>query len=210
VHLARAPHAYDKIRIYLCEGLIDKAVRAVGDRFGRGARDETLVRLASAAHASHPNGWSDSRCIKANSIIDGNEAGYYALAAQWLEKDALAHKLLGREEDWRARLDELIDRHKLRPLTSIVSSVHEDPFLPVQFESDLQGGRFDAFGDTEYENCTRYGHDICWVASQGTISKLHRGGDCCAEEAASADGGKARQAAKANRGQNRCGGQSHR
>jgi hypothetical protein len=53
-HLARAPHAYDRIRIYLCEGLIDDGVRAVGDRFGYGAHDETMMRLAAAAQASHP------------------------------------------------------------------------------------------------------------------------------------------------------------
>ena len=63
-HLARAPHAYDRIRIYLSEGLIDEAVRAVGNRFEHGAHDETLMRLASAAHASHPD-WviRHSRCI---------------------------------------------------------------------------------------------------------------------------------------------------
>jgi len=54
--LAGAPHAYDRIRIYLSEGLIDEAVRAVGDRFGYGAHDETLMHLASAAHAAIPNG----------------------------------------------------------------------------------------------------------------------------------------------------------
>jgi hypothetical protein len=54
-HLARAPHAFDRTRIYLSEGLFDDAVRSVGDRFGHGARDETLMRLAAAAHTSHPD-----------------------------------------------------------------------------------------------------------------------------------------------------------
>jgi uncharacterized Zn finger protein len=120
VHLARAPHAYDRIRIYLSEGLIDEAVRALGDRVGHSAHDETLMRLASAAHASHPE-WVIRLAIhQASSIMDGNQAGYYALAAQWLEKAALAYEVLGREDDWRACLDKLIDRHrrkyKLRPL----------------------------------------------------------------------------------------------
>jgi hypothetical protein len=56
----------------------------------------------------------------ATSIINANQAGHCALAAQWLEKAALAHEVFGRENDWRACLDELIDRHrrkyKLRPL----------------------------------------------------------------------------------------------
>ena len=119
-HLARAPYAYDRIRIYLSEGLIDEAVRAVGNRFEHGAHDETLMRLASAAHASHPDWVIRLAMHHATSIMDANQAGHYALAAQWLAKAALAHELLGREDDWRACLEELIDRHrrkyKLRPL----------------------------------------------------------------------------------------------
>jgi uncharacterized Zn finger protein len=118
--LASAPHAYDRIRIYLSEGLIDEAVRAVGDRFGHGAHDEALMHLASAAHASHPEWVIRLAMHQANSIMDANQAGHYALAAQWLEKTALAHEVLGREDDWLACLDELIERHrrkyKLRPL----------------------------------------------------------------------------------------------
>lgn len=119
-HLARAPHAYDRIRIYLDEGLIDEAVRTVGDRLGYGAHDETLMRLAGAAHASHPDWVIRLAMHHATSIMDANQAAHYALAAQWLEKAALAHEVLGREDAWRACLDDLIDRHrrkyKLRPL----------------------------------------------------------------------------------------------
>lgn len=32
-----------------------------------------------------------------------NQAGYYARAAQWLEKAELAHEVLGREDDWLCR-----------------------------------------------------------------------------------------------------------
>ena len=119
-HLARAPHAYDRTRIYLSEGLIDDAVRSVGDRFGYGAHDETLMRLAAAAHTSHPDWVIRLAMAQAASIMDANRAADYALAAQWLEKAALAYEALGRENDWRACLDDLIDRHrrkyKLRPL----------------------------------------------------------------------------------------------
>ncbi len=118
--LASAHHAYDRICIYLCEGLIDEAVRIVGDQFGHGAHDETLMHLASAAHASHPEWVIRLAMHQANSIMDANRAGHYTLAAQWLEKAALAHEVMGREDDWRACLDELIERHrrkyKLRPL----------------------------------------------------------------------------------------------
>jgi uncharacterized Zn finger protein len=119
-HLARAPYAYDRIRIYLSEGLIDKAVRTVGDRFPHGAHDETLMRLATAAYATHSEWVIRLAMHQANSIMDANRAGHYALAAQWLQKAALAHEVLSREDDWRRCLDELIDRHrrksKLRPL----------------------------------------------------------------------------------------------
>jgi uncharacterized Zn finger protein len=119
-HLARAPHAYDRTRIYLSECLIDEAVRAVGDQFGDGAHDETLMRLAGAAHTSHPDWVIRLAMAQAASIMDANRAAHYALAAQWLEKAALAYEALGREDEWRACLDGLIDRHrrkyKLRPL----------------------------------------------------------------------------------------------
>ena len=119
-HLARAPHAYDRARIYLSESLIDDAVRSVGDRFGHGAHDETLMRLAAAAHTSHPDWVIRLAMGQAASIMDANTAGHYDLAVQWLEKAALAYEVLGREDDWRACLDDLIERHrrkyKLRPL----------------------------------------------------------------------------------------------
>jgi uncharacterized Zn finger protein len=118
--LASAPHAYDRIRIYLSEGLIDEAVRAVGDRFGHGAHDEALMHLASAAHASHPDWVIRLAMHQANSIMDANQASHYTRATQWLEKAAIGHEVLGREDDWRACLDKLIERHrrkyKLRPL----------------------------------------------------------------------------------------------
>jgi len=119
-HLARAPDAHDRIRIYLSEGLIDQAVRTVGDQFAYGAHDETLMCLATAAHGSHPEWVIRLAMHQAISILDANQAGYYPLAAQWLEKAALSHEVLGREDDWMACLDDLIDRHrrkyKLRPL----------------------------------------------------------------------------------------------
>jgi uncharacterized Zn finger protein len=118
--LACAPHAYDRTRIYLSEGLIDDAVRSVGDRFGYSVHDETLMRLAVAAHRSHPDWVIRFATRQAAGIMDANRSGHYTLAAQWLEKAALAYEALGREDDWRARLDELIERHrrkhKLRPM----------------------------------------------------------------------------------------------
>jgi uncharacterized Zn finger protein len=91
-----------------------KQAAAVGDRFGHGAHDETLMRLASAAPTSHPEWVIRLAMHHATSIMDANQANHYALAAKWLEKAAPAHEVLGREDDWQAWLDELIDRHRAR------------------------------------------------------------------------------------------------
>jgi uncharacterized Zn finger protein len=119
-HLDRAAHAYDRTRIYLSEGLIDAAVRSVGDRYRHHAHDETLMRLAAAAHASHSDWVIAVATAQAASLMDSNNAPYYPLAAQWLEKAALAYEAAGREDQWIACIDDLLDRHrrkyKLRPL----------------------------------------------------------------------------------------------
>lgn len=119
--LRRAEDAPDRTEICLAEGLVDEAVRSVeDDDFRFGTHDETLMRLAEAAHASHSDWVIKLAMTQATGIIEGNRAGDYALAAQWLEKAALAHEAAGREDAWMACLDELIDRHrrkyKLRPL----------------------------------------------------------------------------------------------
>ena len=54
--LSRAPHASDRVRIYLSETMIDEAVACVGEKEAYGIGDETLMQLAEAAHASH-SGW---------------------------------------------------------------------------------------------------------------------------------------------------------
>lgn len=54
------------------------------------------------------------------NIMDAGQAGFYELAAQWLEKAALAYDAGGRFEDWIERIDGLIEKHrrkyKLKPL----------------------------------------------------------------------------------------------
>ncbi|HEV2958094.1 MAG TPA: SWIM zinc finger family protein [Xanthobacteraceae bacterium] len=119
--LRRAPDASERTEIFLSEGLIDEAVRSIDDDdFKFGAHDETLMRLAAAAHASHSDWVIKLAMTQATGIMEGNRAGEYALAAQWLEKAALAHEAAGREDAWMACLDDLIERHrrkhKLRPL----------------------------------------------------------------------------------------------
>lgn len=117
--LRRAEDAPDRTEIFLSEGLVDEAVRSV-DNNDDDVDDETLMRLADAAHASHSDWVIKLAMAHASRIMDSNDAGNYQLAAQWLEKAALAHEAAGREDAWMACLDELIERHrrkhKLRPL----------------------------------------------------------------------------------------------
>lgn len=53
-------------------------------------------------HATHPKWVIRLAMEQATSIMDANQAYYHAQATHWLEKAALAHEVLGREDDWRA------------------------------------------------------------------------------------------------------------
>jgi len=119
--LAAAKYAHDRTEIFLGEGMIDEAVRSVDvENTLRNPMNNVLLRLAEAAHASHPD-WVIDVCERmAATVMDAGQAGFYELAAQWLEKAALAYDAAGRFEDWVARIDGLIEKHrrkyKLRPL----------------------------------------------------------------------------------------------
>lgn len=132
VTLRNAEDAPERTEIYLSEGLIDEAVRSVDDDdFKFGAHDEILMRLAEAAHATHSDWVIKLAMTQATGIMEANRAADYALAAQWLEKAALAHEAAGREDEWMACLDDLIERHrrkhKLRPLLQELRGNREAP-----------------------------------------------------------------------------------
>jgi uncharacterized Zn finger protein len=82
--------------------------------------DTVLMRLVGVAHASHPDWVIDIAERMAGSIMEAGHSGQYALAAKWLETAALAYDAAGRFEDWIAKIDSLIEKHrrkhKLRPL----------------------------------------------------------------------------------------------
>jgi uncharacterized Zn finger protein len=124
--LRDAEDAPDRTEIFLSEGLVDEAVRSADDD---DSDDETLMRLAEAAHASHSDWVIKLAMTHALAIIEGNRAGDYELAARWLEKAALAHEAAGREDAWMACLDDLIERHrrkhKLRPLLQELRGTRE-------------------------------------------------------------------------------------
>jgi uncharacterized Zn finger protein len=118
--LARAPHASDRVRIYLSEAMIDEAVACVGEKEAYGIGDETLMQLAEAAHASH-SGWVVRLARRqASRIMDENRSSHYEDAARWLQKMARAYKASGQAQEWGAELEALTLKHrrkyKLRPL----------------------------------------------------------------------------------------------
>jgi uncharacterized Zn finger protein len=119
--LAAAHHAWDRTEIYLSEGMIEEAMRSVDlETLPGNPSDTVLMRLADVAHGSHPDWVIDIAERMASSIMEAGQSGQYELAAQWLEKAALAYDAAGRFEDWIARIDFLIEqhrrKHKLRPL----------------------------------------------------------------------------------------------
>jgi uncharacterized Zn finger protein len=119
--LAAAQYARDRTEIYLSEGMIEEAVRSVDlKNMLSHPSDAVLMRLAEAAHASHPDWVIDIAERMASGIMEAGQSGFYELAARWLEKAALAYDAAGRFEDWITRIDGLIERHrrkhKLRPL----------------------------------------------------------------------------------------------
>jgi uncharacterized Zn finger protein len=118
--LTAAKHAPDRAEILLEEGLIDEAVRSIGDGEGHGTGDDVLMRLMDAAQASHPDWVIRLAERKAARIIEAGAAGSYDRAAQWLKQAALAYDAAGRIDAWTVTIEGLIDRHrrkhKLRPL----------------------------------------------------------------------------------------------
>lgn len=119
-HLGSAPHASDRTLIYLEEGLIDRAVQSAGRAGDFSSDTDTLLRLMDAAAASHSDWVIEFALAKASAIMDANRASHYREVATWLTKAALAFEATGREDEWLALLDRLIDRHrrkyKLKPL----------------------------------------------------------------------------------------------
>ncbi len=106
-----------KVDIYLHEGMVDEAVKAVTeDRYVGYA---TLERVVDAAYESHPD-WAIRRCkAQAERIMDAGQSKYYHHAIDWLNRARLAYKASGRVDEWRTYLEGLIVKHKrkysLRP-----------------------------------------------------------------------------------------------
>jgi uncharacterized Zn finger protein len=116
----RGLHTYNvqpKADIFLHEGLVDDAI-AVADA-AAGARD-LAEQVADAALTSHPD-WVIRRArARASNIIEGGDSPSYEEAVRWLARWRDAAREADREREWRAYLDEIMERHrrkyKLMPL----------------------------------------------------------------------------------------------
>lgn len=115
--LAATHYAPGKIDIYLHEGMVDEAVKAVDKSAYLGY--DALERVVDAATQSHPD-WAIRQCRKqAEEIMDGGKSQYYHHAIRWLEKARLAYLAAGQTQEWRSYLEGLINKHarkySLRP-----------------------------------------------------------------------------------------------
>ena len=118
--LASADDAHDRTRIYLHEGMVDEAVRSVGEPGPNWFFDDTLMQVADVAYASHSH-WVIQVCRNQSEwIMNEGKAKYYDLAARWLAKAKQAFDAADMEQEWGAYLEGLIQTHKrkykLRPL----------------------------------------------------------------------------------------------
>ncbi|CAM2910674.1 hypothetical protein JHFBIEKO_3496 [Methylobacterium mesophilicum] len=116
--LSEAERAVDRVAIFLDEGMIDAAVAAAKNSFG--THSSELLRLAEAAHASHPDWVIALAEARATAIMDQGQAGQYEEAATWLRCALQAYDAADRFDDWTRRIEGLIETHKrkykLRPL----------------------------------------------------------------------------------------------
>jgi uncharacterized Zn finger protein len=106
------------IDIYLHEGMIDEAIDAAENAWY--VSPDIFERIADAAVDLRPEWVIDLSMEAADDIIDRAKSARYEEAAEWLARAKAAFKASGRDREWRALLDERIERHKrkykLRPL----------------------------------------------------------------------------------------------
>jgi uncharacterized Zn finger protein len=105
-----------QVEVFLHENLVGDAIAALeGYPFG-----DLVARVADAAIESHPN-WVIQTCRRqAEVIMNQGRSRDYDEAVAWLAKVRDASLAAGREEEWRAYLEDLIADHqrkyKLRPM----------------------------------------------------------------------------------------------
>jgi uncharacterized Zn finger protein len=115
--LAQTSHTFTKVEIYLHEGMVEQAIRAVDE--DRYPGYNTVEKVVDAAWESHPD-WAIRHCkAQAEPIMDEGKSRLYHHAVRWLGKARQAYLGAGRDDEWHTYLEELIREHyrkySLRP-----------------------------------------------------------------------------------------------
>lgn len=105
-----------QVEVFLHEDLIEDAIAAVEGK----PAGSLVAQVADAAIETHPD-WVIETCRRpAEEIMNEGNSRHYDEAVNWLAKARDAHTAAGREDEWRAYLEELIAYHqrkyKLRPM----------------------------------------------------------------------------------------------
>jgi uncharacterized Zn finger protein len=95
------------IDIFLHEGLVDDAIAALGEW----AYYETVARVADAAIEQRPDWVISASKKQAEQIMDAGKSKAYHHAVEWLARVKAAYRAAEREAEWRAYLNELLEKH---------------------------------------------------------------------------------------------------
>ena len=98
-----------KVDIFLHEGLIDNAIRAVKDVY---YRSHLVQRVMDAAMAQRPDWVIEQACSQAEAIMNGGKANAYHHAIDWLKRVRGAYLASDRREMWSAYRSQLMQTHR--------------------------------------------------------------------------------------------------
>lgn len=108
LYRSRASVPQGPVEIFLHEGLIEDAMRAV-----EGSSDDSLIgQVVEAAIPSHPDWAIRMSREQAEFIMNQGKSPYYHQAGRWLEKARAAYRAAGGQTEWQTYLGELIARHR--------------------------------------------------------------------------------------------------
>lgn len=98
-----------KVDIFLHEELIDDAIATVSNLSYY--QEELIRRVMEKAIGSRPDWVIDNAKSRAESIMDRGKAEVYYHAVEWLKLAREAYKSLGKQSEWSAYRDELMQTH---------------------------------------------------------------------------------------------------
>ena len=107
--LKGARNAYDKIDIYLHEGMLKEAMKSVDSK----AHPDyyTVQKVVEVVWEQYPR-WTIKHCKKqAEPIMDAGKSKYYHHAVRWVERAGKAYRAAKKEKEWQDYLSSLIQKH---------------------------------------------------------------------------------------------------